>query len=106
MRTDFNRQDPPKFSGEVELEKVDLWIQEIEKIFEVLQTPAAENVGLAAFQLKGDAECWWRSAKQLMTANQVAINWVSFKQAFLEKYFLETSREDMEEHFLRLKQGS
>ena len=45
MRTDFNRQDPPKFSGEVEPEKADLWIQEIEKIFEVLQTPAAEKVG-------------------------------------------------------------
>src|ERR1044072_3990290 len=71
MQTDFNRQDPPKFSGEVELEKADLWIQEIEKIFEVLQTPATEIVGLATFQLKGDAEYWWRSARQLMTAHQV-----------------------------------
>ena len=56
MRTDFNRQDPPKFSGKVEPEKADLLIQEIEKIFDVLQTPAAEKVGLATFQLKGDAE--------------------------------------------------
>src|ERR1044072_1929337 len=55
MQTDFNRQDPPKFSGEVEPEKADIWIQETEKIFEVLQTPAAEKVGLATFQLKGDA---------------------------------------------------
>ena len=106
MRTDFNRQDPPKFSGEVEPEKADMWIQETEKIFEVLQTPAAEKVGLATFQLKGDAEYWWRSARQLMTANQVVITWDTFKRAFLEKYFPETAREDMEEKFLRLKQGT
>src|ERR1044072_6092432 len=41
-----------------------------------------------------------------MTANQVVVTWDSFKQAFLEKYFPETAREDMEEKFLRLKQGS
>src|ERR1044072_6812911 len=63
MRTDFNRQDPPKFSGEVEPEKAYLWIQKIEKIFEVLQTPATEKVGLATFLLKGDVEYWWRSAR-------------------------------------------
>src|ERR1044072_6879715 len=106
MRTDFNRQDPPKFAGEVEPEKADMWIQETEKIFEVLQTPAAEKVGLATFQLKGDVEYWWRSARQLMTANQVAVTWDTFKQAFLEKYFPETARDDMEEKFLRLKQGT
>src|ERR1044072_195526 len=92
MRTDFNRQDPPKFSGEVELEKADMWIQETEKIFEVLQTPAAEKVGLVTFQLKGDAEYWWRSTRQLMTANQVVITWDAFKRAFLEKYFPEIGR--------------
>src|ERR1044072_6929850 len=56
MQADFNRQDPPKFPGEVEPEIADMWIQETEKILEVLQTPAAEKVGLATFQLKGDAE--------------------------------------------------
>src|ERR1044072_8333067 len=106
MRTDFNRQDPPKFSGEVEPEKDDILIQETEKIFEVLQTPAAEKVGLATFQLKGDAEYWWRSARQLMTANQEVVTWDTFKQAFMEKYFPETAREDIEEKFLRLKQGA
>ncbi|XP_057457201.1 uncharacterized protein LOC130748094 isoform X2 [Lotus japonicus] len=56
--------------------------------------------------LKGDAEYWWRSTRLLMTTNQVAITWDSFKTAFLNKYFLETARDDMENRFLRLKQGS
>ncbi|XP_057452439.1 uncharacterized protein LOC130744266 [Lotus japonicus] len=72
MRTDFNRHGPPKFQGEVEPEKADLWIQEMEKIFEALHTPDAEKVNLATFMLKGDAEYWCWSARQLMTANHVA----------------------------------
>ncbi|XP_057443800.1 uncharacterized protein LOC130735949 [Lotus japonicus] len=105
MRTDFNLQGPPKFQGEVEPEKADLWIQEMEKIFEALNSPDAEKVNLATFMLKGDAEYCWRSAKQLMTANHVAITWESFKRAFMEKYFPETAREDMENQFLNLRQG-
>ncbi|XP_057443794.1 uncharacterized protein LOC130735943 [Lotus japonicus] len=54
MRTDFNRQNPPKFEGEVEPEKADLWIQELEKIFEALHTTDGEKVNLATFMLKGD----------------------------------------------------
>ncbi|XP_057418660.1 uncharacterized protein LOC130712862 [Lotus japonicus] len=106
MRTDFNRHGPPKFEGEVEPEKADQWIQEMEKIFETLRTPDAERVNLAAFMLKGDAEYWWRSARQLMTANHVAITWESFKRAFMDKYFLGTAKEEMENQFLRLRQGT
>ncbi|XP_057426326.1 uncharacterized protein LOC130719734 [Lotus japonicus] len=106
MRTDFNRQNPPKFEGEVEPEKADLWIQELEKIFEALHTTDGEKVNLATFMLKGDAEYWWRSTRLLMTTNQVAITWDSFKTAFLNKYFPDTARDDMENRFLRLKQGS
>ncbi|XP_057418164.1 uncharacterized protein LOC130712345 [Lotus japonicus] len=106
MRTDFNRHGPPRFEGEVEPEKADLCIQEMEKIFETLRTPDAEKVNLVAFMLKGDAEYWWRSAKQLMTDNNEAITWESFKRAFMDKYFPETAREEMENQFLRLRQGT
>ncbi|XP_057443285.1 uncharacterized protein LOC130735225 [Lotus japonicus] len=106
MRTDFNRDGPPKFQGDVEPEKADLWIQEMEKIFEALHTPEGEKVNLATLMLKGDAEYWWRSARQLMTANQVAVTWESFKRAFMNKYFPETAREDMEKQFLGLRQGT
>ncbi|XP_057418684.1 uncharacterized protein LOC130712885 [Lotus japonicus] len=105
MRTDFNRHAPPKFQGEAEPEKVDLWVQEMEKIFEALHTPDAEKVNLATFMLKGDVEYWWRSARQLMTANHEAITWESFRKAFMDKYFPETAREEMENRFLSLRQG-
>ncbi|XP_057418347.1 uncharacterized protein LOC130712534 [Lotus japonicus] len=76
----------------------------MEKIFEALHTPDAEKVNLATFMLKDDAEYRWRSAKQLMTANHVAITWESFKRAFMEKYFPETVGEDMENQILSLRQ--
>ena len=41
-----------------------------------------------------------------MNANHVAVTWDSFKQVFMDKYFPETSREKMENQFLRLRQGS
>ncbi|XP_057444089.1 uncharacterized protein LOC130736265 [Lotus japonicus] len=105
MRTDFNRHGPPKFQVEVEPEKADLWVQEREKIFEALHTPDGEKMNMSTFMLKGDVEYWW-SAKQLMTASHVAITWDSFKGAFMEKYFPETAREDMEYQFLGLRQGA
>ncbi|XP_057426059.1 uncharacterized protein LOC130719448 [Lotus japonicus] len=105
MRTDFNRHAPPKFQGEAEPEKADLWVQEMEKIFEALHTPDAEKVNLATFMLKGDAEYWWRSARQLMMANHEVITWESFRKAFMDKYFPETAREEMENRFLSLRQG-
>ncbi|XP_057452518.1 uncharacterized protein LOC130744344 [Lotus japonicus] len=41
-----------------------------------------------------------------MTANNEAITWESFKKAFMDKYFPETAREEMENQFLRLRQGT
>ncbi|XP_057432484.1 uncharacterized protein LOC130725255 [Lotus japonicus] len=103
---DFKRQDPPRFSGESDPEKADLWIQELEKIFGVLQTPDDTKVVLATYMLLGDAEYCWRSARQILEAGNVEITWTSFKRAFLDKYFLETAREDKETQFLKLHQGS
>ncbi|XP_057432441.1 uncharacterized protein LOC130725211 [Lotus japonicus] len=103
---DFKRQDPPRFSGESDPEKADIWIQELEKIFGVLQTPDDTKVVLATYMLLGDAEYWWRSARQILEASNTVVTWDTFKRAFLDKYFPETAREEKETQFLKLHQGS
>ncbi|XP_057439895.1 uncharacterized protein LOC130731637, partial [Lotus japonicus] len=103
---DFRRQDPPKFSGGTDPDKAELWIEEIEKIFGVLQTAEGAKVGLATYLLLGDAEYWWRGARGMMEANHVEVNWNSFRTAFLEKYFPDSARDERESQFLTLKQGS
>ena len=58
--SDFRCHDPPKFYGNTDPEKADLWIQEVEKIFTVLHTPDAAMLDYVAYLLLGDAEYWWR----------------------------------------------
>jgi hypothetical protein len=53
---DFRRRDPPRFMGTADPEKADLWIQEVEKIFAVLQTPEESKLGYATYLLQGDVE--------------------------------------------------
>ncbi|XP_057452647.1 uncharacterized protein LOC130744482 [Lotus japonicus] len=103
---DFRRQDPPKFNGGTDPKKADMWIQEIEKIFGVLQTPEGAKVGFATYLLLGDAEYWWRGKRMIMEANHEEVNWDSFRTAFLEKYFPESARDKRESQFLTLRQKS
>src|ERR1044072_2543782 len=103
--SDFRLHDPPKFLGDTDPEKTDLWIQEVEKIITVLSTPKETKLDYAAYLLLGDAEYWWRGARLILEANHVAVNWESFRRVFLQKYFPVSAQEEKETQFLRLRQG-
>src|ERR1044072_532665 len=102
----FTRHDPPKFKGGADPEKADLWLQEVEKIFEVLRTPAESKMGYAAYLLLGEAEYWWRGAKLIMEGNNQEVTWIAFREAFLNKYFPVSARAEKEAEFLRFRQGT
>nr|XP_004515606.1 uncharacterized protein LOC101495319 [Cicer arietinum] len=104
--TDFRRHDPPKFHGDVDLEKADKWLREVEKIFEVIRFPPEVKVNYATYLLLSDAEYWWRSTKLMMEAAQVEINWESFQMKFLDKYFPVSARTKLGDDFLKICQGS
>ena len=104
--TDFNRQHPSKFNGEHDPDKADIWIQEMEKIFEILHCEDAKKVEYATFLFRAEVESWWRGAKQLMESNNEALNWDAFKHKFLDKYFPSSARSEKEAQFLKLYQGS
>src|ERR1044072_2566786 len=55
---DFRRHEQPRFVGTADPEKAELWIQELKKIFTVLQTPEESKLGYASYLLIGDAEDW------------------------------------------------
>ncbi|XP_073225645.1 uncharacterized protein [Cicer arietinum] len=98
---DFRRHDPPKFHGDVDLEKADKWLQEGEKIFEVIRCPPGVKLNYATYLLLGDAEFWWRSTKLMMEAAQDEINKESFHMKFLDKYFLVIARTKLGDDFLK-----
>src|ERR1044072_4716890 len=103
---DFRRHEPPRFVGTAGPEKAEIWVQELENIFAVLQPPVESEFGYASSLLVGEAEYWWRGARLMLEANQEEVNWRSFKRVFLEKYFPVSAQEAKETQFLTLKQGT
>jgi hypothetical protein len=89
---EFRRHNPPKFEGDHDPDKADIWLQEIEKIFEVLHYTAETKMEYATFLLTGEAECWWGGAKSIMQKNGEELTWEAFRQKFLDKYFPKSAR--------------
>ncbi|XP_020206742.1 uncharacterized protein LOC109791805 [Cajanus cajan] len=94
---EFRKCSPPQFRGNADPEVADHWIWELEKIFSVLGCSDEWKLNYAVYMLTREAEYCWR----------VVVDWVCFKRAFLEKYFLEsvTVRHAWEVEFMRLQQG-
>lgn len=103
---EFRRHNPPKFEGDHDPDKADLWLQEIEKFFEVLHCTGETKMEYATFLLTGEAECWWRGAKGIMQKNGEELTWEVFRQKFLDKYFPKSARAQKEAQFLSLYQGN
>jgi hypothetical protein len=104
--TDFRRHNPPQFHGELDPEKADLWLQEVEKILKVMNCPEESNVNYATYLLLGDAEYWWKNAKSMLENAQEEITWEVFQTKFLERYFPQSARTKLGDDFLKLRQGN
>ena len=82
----------------------DHWFMQIEKVLKAMEiTSDTTRIRLAAFQLEGEAQVWWRWA---MTSRDLeAMTWVEFQELFMGKYFPDTTRHAKAQEFLELKQG-
>ena len=61
-------------------------------------------IRLAAFQLEGEAQVWWKWAKT--SRDLEAMTWAEFQELFMGKYFPDTARHAKAQEFLELKQGT
>ena len=83
----------------------DHWFMQIEKVLEAMEiTSDATRIRLAAFQLEGEAQVWWRWART--SRDLEAMTWAEFQELFMGKYFLVTTRHLKAQEFLELKQGA
>jgi len=103
---DFRRHNPPQFHGDVDPEKADLWLQEVEKILNVINCPEDSMVKYVTYLLLGDAEYWWKNAKSMSENAQEEITWEVFQAKFLERYFPQSARTKLDDDFLKLRQGN
>ena len=57
----FRARHPPTFTGEGDPMVADHWFMQIEKVLEAMEiTSNATRIRLVEFQLKGEAEAWWK----------------------------------------------
>ena len=83
----------------------DHWFMQIENILEAMEiTSDTTRIRLAAFQLEGETQVWWRWARA--SRDLEAMTWAEFQELFMNKYFPEFARHAKAQEFLELKQGA
>ena len=103
----FRKLGPPSFLGNPDPTEAESWIMQMEKIFDVIGCTEVQKVSFASFMLKGVAKHWWRSTKKTVPLEEDEIlTWTVFLDAFYEKYFPESVRDEKEVEFMELIQGN
>ena len=95
----FRAHHPPTFTGGGDLMVADHWFMQIENILGAMEiTFGTTRIRLAAFQLEGEAQVWWRLART--SKDLEAMTWAEFQELFMGKYFPEIAKA---QEFLELK---
>ena len=64
---------------------------QIEKVLEAMEiTSDVTRIRLAAFQLKGEAQVWWKWAR--ISRDLEVMTWTKFQELFMGTYFPETAK--------------
>ena len=101
----FKAHHPPKFTGRGDPVVAHHWFMQVENILEVMEiTSDTTRIRLAAFQLEGKAQVWWRWART--SKDLEVMTWAEFQDLFMGKYFPKTARHAKAQEFLELKQGA
>ena len=100
----FRAHHPPTFTGGGDPMVADHWFMQIENVLEAMEiTSNTTRIRLAAFQLEGEGQVWWRWART--SRDLEAMTWAEFQEVFMGKYFQETASHAKAQEFLELKQG-
>ena len=69
----------------------DHWFMQVEKVLEAMEiTSDTTRIRLAALQLEGVAQLWWKWA--WTSRDPDAMTWTEFQELFMGKYFPDTAR--------------
>ena len=67
------RNKPPTFKGRHDPEGAHVWLQEIEKIFGVMECANAQKIRYGAYMLSEEEEYWWDNVRQRFETNGTLI---------------------------------
>ncbi|XP_049372732.1 uncharacterized protein LOC125837697 [Solanum verrucosum] len=69
------------------------FVEELQKVFEVMHVVYVKRVDLAAYQLKGVVRVWYEQWKKSRVEGAPIMSWVVFKEAFTGRFFPRELRE-------------
>ncbi|XP_073025108.1 uncharacterized protein [Primulina eburnea] len=101
----FHSMHPPQFSGLEGAEKAELWISEIEKLFDLIEYPSECQLRLDVHQLKDRAKMWWSTTLMTLDVQRIVSSWDIFKLKFKESYFPPSFYSSKASEFHNLKHG-
>ncbi|WMV19409.1 hypothetical protein MTR67_012794 [Solanum verrucosum] len=84
---DFVRMNPLEFLGSQVGEDPQNFIDEVKKIFEVMQLTGNDRVKLSSYQLKDVAHFWYTHWKENRGTDAAPITWDCFSETFLDRFF-------------------
>ncbi|XP_042487045.1 uncharacterized protein LOC122067277 [Macadamia integrifolia] len=84
----------------------DRWIQELEKIFEIVECTESQKLIYAGLQLRNEADSWWKATKPILLATHPEPTWEQFKEMFLSNYYPSSFRDRKATEFSSLIQGN
>ncbi|XP_052726715.1 uncharacterized protein LOC128194743 [Vigna angularis] len=102
----FLQHRPAIFNGKTSPDEADLWIRNLEKIFEAKRCPPETRLAYSEYQLSGEAAHWWNNTKLVLEESGEIITWEIFKNKFYAEYFPDSVRHLKEVEFLQLVQGN
>lgn len=98
--------NPPEFYGSRVEEDPQEFIDDIQKVMQIMGVSPIESADLAAYQFNGVAKVWYKQWKEDRGVDAGPVDWNKFVTAFLDRFFsLELSEANVQE-FIKLKQGN
>ncbi|KAI5654108.1 hypothetical protein M9H77_31295 [Catharanthus roseus] len=83
----FLKFRPPEFYGDVEQEiKAELFLEQLNDIYDTLKYEDALRVTFAAFRLRGMAKDWWLRASEARILKNQPWTWNDFQEEFKKEY--------------------
>jgi len=102
---DFQKTNPPIFSGSEEPLDADDWLRDVERRLQTIGCEDREKVFFASHQLQGSAATWWINFREA-SQNPEEITWQEFVEGFKKEHIPSEIMLMKRREFLDLKQGN
>ncbi|XP_070044879.1 uncharacterized protein [Nicotiana tomentosiformis] len=99
----FGRLQPPSFSG-AKSEDVQGFLDRCQRIFRTSGILQTSGVLFTTLQFTGAALTWWEAYERRRPVGAAPHTWHEFSVLFLEKYMLQSRREELRRQFEKLRQ--